>query len=44
MALRAIAAFVALFTFAISLWYLATQLNPSRANLSYWAENDDWGA
>lgn len=33
--------FVVLFTY--SMYYLCVKLDPSRANLSYWAQNDDWG-
>jgi hypothetical protein len=43
MAIRFIAAMVAMLTYAIALWYLAVELKPSTASLSYWAQNDDWG-
>jgi hypothetical protein len=43
MAIRFIAAMVAMLTYAISLWYLAVELKPSTASLPYWAQNDDWG-
>ena len=42
MALRFVAAVIAIVTYAMALYYLVVKLKPSKASLAYWETNDDW--
>jgi hypothetical protein len=42
MALRFIAAVIALVTYAMGIYYLVVKLKPSNSSLAYWETNDDW--
>ena len=41
--LRIGAGSVACTLYGYSLYYLAIQLDPTKANFDLWAQNDDWG-